>query len=786
MALKGKDLLGCFALGAIAAEAICDRLPGKASSMSVNQLTHTVLSFGPFEADLQTQELKRQGVRLRLPGQSFQILAMLVQRPGQLISREELHQALWPSDTFIDFEKGINAAINRLREALGDSAENPQYVETLPRRGYRFISDVTGGTAPFEPAEGPGLEGRRGSRRLSWALRISILFAATVLAGTSFFLYKGRHVPKLIAQRALTRLTFEDGLQSGVTWSPDNRFIAYSSDRGGKSDIWVRQISGGDPVQITKGPGHNWQPDWSPDGKYIVYRSESGEGGLFVVPALGGEGLQRRVATFGFHPRWSPDGSHILFRTTQYLGVNRFYVVALDGSQPHEVLTEFTAPDRPLAIEAAWHPDGRRISVWVDGPELVPDFRTVPLAGGVAVKSEVPPEVARQLEGVALEGIVEWTSEFAFSWAPSGRALYFPLTLRGAVSLWKMTVDPVTLRATAIERVTTGPGPDAELDVSPDGRKLAFTEEFQHIQTWLFPFDASRGSLTGVGRAVTPPGMSAWRVNLSRDGEKLAFSCNHAGRSELWEMSLVNPHMTPVVADDQLRDYPVWSPDGKRLVYSRYNFLTHDARLVLWSPETRNEEPISDASYTAGVYDWSPDHQWLLVSQANKETNRGEIWLLPIAAAPNAEAAGRKVLSDSAYDLSQPHFSRDGRWIVFQAVRNLPTKLDSRLYVTLASGGPWIPLTEGKHWDDKPRWSPNGRMIYFVSGRTGFFNVWGIHFDPAQGKPVGEIFPVTKFSGPALMIPLHIPSVDLSLNQDHLVLTVEQVSGSVWMLENVD
>jgi len=121
MALKDKDLLCCFAWGAIAAEAICDNLPGKASSMSVNQLTHTVLSFGPFEADLQTQELKRQGVRLRLPGQSFQILAMLVQRPGQLISREELHQALWPSDTFVDFEKGINAAINRLREALGDS-----------------------------------------------------------------------------------------------------------------------------------------------------------------------------------------------------------------------------------------------------------------------------------------------------------------------------------------------------------------------------------------------------------------------------------------------------------------------------------------------------------------------------------------------------------------------------------------------------------------------------------------------------------------------------------------
>ena len=101
-----------------------------------------LLQFGPFEADVQTEELSRQGVQLRLPRQSFQILAILLQKPGQLITRDELQQALWPSDTFVDFDKGINAAINRLREALGDSAENPRYVETLPRRGYRFIAPV--------------------------------------------------------------------------------------------------------------------------------------------------------------------------------------------------------------------------------------------------------------------------------------------------------------------------------------------------------------------------------------------------------------------------------------------------------------------------------------------------------------------------------------------------------------------------------------------------------------------------------------------------------------------
>ena len=98
--------------------------------------------FGPFEADLQTQELRKNRVRLRLPGQSFQILKMLLDRPGELVSREELHKALWPSDTFVDFEHGVNAAVNRLREALGDSADCPSIIETLPRRGYRFIGTI--------------------------------------------------------------------------------------------------------------------------------------------------------------------------------------------------------------------------------------------------------------------------------------------------------------------------------------------------------------------------------------------------------------------------------------------------------------------------------------------------------------------------------------------------------------------------------------------------------------------------------------------------------------------
>ena len=110
-----------------------------------------LVRFGPFEANLTTGELRKHGIRLKLQDQPFQILAMLLARPGELVTREEIRQKLWPSGTFIDFDNGLNTAINRLREALGDSAENSKFIETLPRRGYRFIGALDG----FDPARVP-------------------------------------------------------------------------------------------------------------------------------------------------------------------------------------------------------------------------------------------------------------------------------------------------------------------------------------------------------------------------------------------------------------------------------------------------------------------------------------------------------------------------------------------------------------------------------------------------------------------------------------------------------
>jgi Tol biopolymer transport system component/DNA-binding winged helix-turn-helix (wHTH) protein len=756
-------------------------------------LNDHIIRFATFEVDLRAGELRKNGLKLRFGGQPLQVLSILLEQPGSVVTREEMQKRLWP-DTFVDVDHNLNTAINKIREVLGDSPESPRFVETLPRRGYRFIASVT-----IDGTAAPGVTSAAGSvlspkaEPVARTLRaLALLGTVAVLSASALWVVKWRNRPAP-PQRALMRITFDEGLQNEPTWSPDSRYIAYSSDRGGKFDIWVQQVSGGDPIQITKGPGHHWQPDWSPDGKYIAYRSEEGDGGIYVVPALGGVGLERKIAPFGYHPQWSPNSQQVLFQThfTATGHWNRFYVSQLDGGAPREVLADFIVQNKLSTGSAAWYPDGKRVTIWVGALSPSPSFWMVPIAGGPGIKLDIAPTVQRKLAEASGEGGVgEQLGDYSFSWSPSGDVIYFERGYRGARNIWKMTVDPETLRATGIDRLTTGPGPDAGVAVSADGRRLAFTAKSQRIRTWLFPFDATAGHIRGSGEAITSPGRTSVDPVLSRDGTKVAYvvpqgdGANEPTYVELWAKSLMDGNDSPVIADGYSRWLAQWSPDGMQLAYERRKLRTNERQLMVWSTQSHDEEPLTTVSNAdRTIYDWSRDGKWLLVSQGTPQANG--IWLLPVASAPHAETAAQEITSDPAYELYQPHLSPNGRWIVFEAVAKSPN-LESALYVVPVSGGSWTRITEGKQWDDKPRWSPDGKTIYFVSRRGGFFNVWGIPFDPAVGKTGGEPFQVSKFDSSRLMIPRFIPPVGLSLTQDKLVLTMAEESGGIWLLENVD
>jgi len=197
-----------------------------------------LVQFGIFELDLQTGELRKAGQKLKFSGQPFQVLATLLERPGEVVTREELQKRLWP-DTFVDVDHNLNTAINKIREVLGDATENPRFVETLPRRGYRFIAPVDGAGKGAKPTTITSAE-TAAPRRWRVPGRSLLFGALLLLAGAGFLIYRGRHVTPSPKQRTLKRTTFDDGLQIGATWSPDGHFIAYSSDRGGKFDIWVQ------------------------------------------------------------------------------------------------------------------------------------------------------------------------------------------------------------------------------------------------------------------------------------------------------------------------------------------------------------------------------------------------------------------------------------------------------------------------------------------------------------------------------------------------------------------
>jgi Tol biopolymer transport system component len=652
-----------------------------------------------------------------------------------------------------------------------------------------------------------------------WLTPVAAAVSVVLLAVVALLVYQRLHppgtaepaaqgdqafVPGPPAQRVLTQITFDAGLQAEPTWSPDGRFVAYSSDRKGNFDIWVQPVAGGNPVPVTKDSAHDWEPAWSPDGNEIVFRSERGGGGLFVVPVLGGH--ERKIADFGYRPRWSPDGAQILFFSLPSFlqgtaNPDRLYVTTPTGGRPREVLAEFMAQFRsPPAV--AWYPQGRRLSVAGNHFQFGVGIWTMPLDGGAPLKSEFSPEAQQQFRaaGLIFPGPIGLAGQFA--WSRSGQALYFEGVSRGVSNLWKVAVDPGTLRIIGgLERLSGGAGRDADFALSQDEKKLAFVIRSERTRIWSLPFDAATGQLKGEGTPVTPVGMDALRPNLSRDGKKLVFRLFRAGNQELWEKSLEDDAETLLAPRELAGGTPCWSQDGTRLAFLHFHTTKREYALVLLRSGGGNEQFISlPSSSPMTPVDWSRDGKWLLGVSPRGTPGRTAICLLPVAGAVNADTETRVVTAHAEYNLWQAKFSPDQRWICFNAINAIDARV-STIHVIRAPDltqpvpregksigrSEWTPITEGTYWDDKPRWSPDGKTLYFISSRTGFLNVWGIRFDPANGQPVGEPFRVTAFENPGQMIyPQNVGNLEMALAEDRLVVPIMHVSGNIWVLENVD
>ena len=234
--------------------------------MAESQKSRTI-RFGSFEVDPESGELSRNGTNIRLQQQPLQILLTLLSRHGEVVTREELRRQLWADNTFVDFEHGLNAAIKRLRDALGDSAENPKFIETLPRRGYRFLVPVSGAENSSEPET---LVQRAPLRR--YALLSLLVLCPLIVVFTA---QRHWHILSSLTTQAssvamrVTPFTTTPGAELEPAFSPDGKAIAFLWDQGlsDKTDLYVKLSDAEQPLRITHREGGICNVAWSPDGR---------------------------------------------------------------------------------------------------------------------------------------------------------------------------------------------------------------------------------------------------------------------------------------------------------------------------------------------------------------------------------------------------------------------------------------------------------------------------------------------------------------------------------------
>jgi eukaryotic-like serine/threonine-protein kinase len=621
----------------------------------------------------------------------------------------------------------------------------------------------------------------RPDRRLMAAAVVGV---AAVIAVVSYLTRPSREpasaAPVAAGPAALTRVTFEEGLQTQPTWSPDGRFIAYSSDQGGNFDIWVQPIGGGRAVQVTSDPAHDWQPSWSPDGNSIAFRSERDGGGIYVVPALGGR--ERRIAAFGYYPEWSPDGSQLLFVVRPPMEVtgdvvSDVYLATLTGAPPTRILVETLA--RFVSVAGiAWHPDGDRL--WILGFTSAEGegLWIVPISEGEPVRMRMG-DVGRRIHeaGLALAG--------GFRVSAAGDALYTPGQSRGVTNLWKFDLDPRTAQwVGGPHRLTTGVGIDGEVAVSRDGSRLAFVTKAQTNRLWSQPFDAAASRIAGDAQPVTPAALSVRSFDVSADAERLVYVAARPGkeRIELWSHAFdAGPPM--LLGEASWYGNPRVSRDGRRVSYRIHRHERPRIDLSWIDLHGGTEHVMPDG--VVNPWDWSPDGERLLHDCPEWQGGVGSLCVSPRDATEPAQT--QALVADPDHNFWQGRFSPDARWVLFiaQSRKRAGTSVIS---VAPATGGTWHPLTDATMWADKPRWAPDGRTIYFISNRQGaFFDVWGLPFDPATGRAAGEEFRLTRFDNPGRSIAAAggTGGAELGVSRTQLVLPLTETTGSVWVLDNI-
>ena len=738
-----------------------------------NQNQARTFRFGVFEVDLGSRELRKRGVRVKLQDQPFRVLEALLEKPGEIVTREELKERLWAQDEFVEFDKSLNTAVQKIRQALGDSASTPRFVETIPKIGYRFTTSVQAqGLA--RPAKDDATDGKNLKRG-------GVLLAALAVASLAWWIAKPPEIGFAPHDYRLRRLTFDGGLAYQADISSDGRFVVYASDRAGRGDldIWLQQTSESQPIRLTADPGDEIEPSFSPDGSQVVYRSRLG--GIFVVSALGGE--PRPLAPAGRRPRFSPDGKRIAFWTgkphTPGVPASRVYWVSVEGVEPHEV---------GFGRSPVWSPAGDRLLYLRTHGEgtVLREWALADLEGGEPVVTEA----VEALKEAGLSGDYSIIGSKVFvpdRWLSDGRVL-FSSGERGSMSLWSIPISPETgAVAGAPERLTTASAEHRFAAASRDAR-LVLSDLRENRDIWLLPIDPATGEVNGAAQRATSNGAADHRPALSADGMTLAFSSNRSGAPDVWTKDLASGELRQLTDTEVSEGSILVRPDGAFVTY-RVDYRTETA----WASDTYAVR-TADGSITklcehcGNVSDWSPSGAFLIgYARSGAAEAAGLGMAVTLTDLRNGQS---RVIFENQPDW---RFSPDERWLAFHDSSRGGVDIRQVFVAPFPREGniqanQLIPITDGTDNSSIAAWSRDGRLIYYISDRDGSRCIYAQPIHPQTKRPEGPPRGIYhQHSGRLSMRPLRNASqIGLSVARDKIALAMAETTSEIWIMEPSD
>jgi Tol biopolymer transport system component/DNA-binding winged helix-turn-helix (wHTH) protein len=622
--------------------------------------------FGPFTFDVRTGELHKGGTRIKVPDQSIEILRTLLERPGELITREELRQRLWPDNTYVDFEHGLNAAVRRLRDVLGDSADAPRYIETLPRRGYRFVEAVlevpAGPGAPngirdaLEPIEAP-----KPKPLLAWRERVAWIAVAmlTVVVIALVAIMAGRRPPvELRAEPVRFAIALPEGVtvpaDSSFAVSPDGRHLAFVASLKGMRALWLKPMSNAVPERLegTDGATH---PFWSPEGTRVGFFAAKK---LKMIPIGGRTPIEICDAPEGRGGTWNQQ-EEIVFAPSTDTALER---VTLSDRRPVPITTR-THGDTTHRMP--WFlPDGRHFLYWAGG-----GTRRNRLQIG-SLDSAEPEELAIESEkyGVAYSG---------------GHVLFLQ-----SGNLMAQRFDPSS-RGLVGDAFSAADGRTANFSVSTTG--VLAVQGFTDSK--LTAVDRS-GVRTQIRDETT------FMVGLSPDDRFVATST----ADDVYIVDLIRGARPRLTFDERMDVFPVWGPDSDSVVFTS----TRNGRYQLFrtSRNTSGKEQwLYDDPKAAIVVatDWSRDGRFLAFTKSGPATP--SIWIRPMTSDAKAFQ-----FHDALAAQANAHFSPDGLWIAFTS----DAGKGKEVHVAPFPGpGPAQQVSIGG--GTQPLWRADGSELFFLA-----------------------------------------------------------------------